>query len=219
MCCSWTAVSLCFFGLPFGAVFFLVGAAVGLGRSGRLLDLRNRSLTAWWGLLVPFSRRRHKLDEFDRVTISREVRQSKDSSDTVYPVRLLGDANKVSFGEPRDYFEARRSGERLAKFMQVPLADSGMGSEIVKSPELLGLSLRHQIRKVGDLPPLPSPPTMQCSIRRKGKAVMIQAQPRGGAALEKVARLTIMALSLGATAIVNAILKYLEALVRQTAAA
>jgi hypothetical protein len=67
-------------------------------------------------LLVPFKSTAYDLDSFDYITITREVRRSKNSTYTVFPVRLVDCTMKlkpINLGEPRDYEEARRMGETV----------------------------------------------------------------------------------------------------------
>ncbi len=145
-------------GLAMGAAFAAVGIGLMFGRSGKTLDRRADTLTAWWGLLVPFRRKEHRLSAFERVTLSREIRHSKNSTYTVYPVRLEGaGVPKVTLEEPRDMNAARALGEEAAKFLGRPLADSSTGSQVVRQPGELDESLRERARRTGERPQVPPP--------------------------------------------------------------
>ncbi len=186
-----------FFGLPFGSIFLLAGLAAGLGRAGKIIDLRQGTIVAWWGLLAPWRRRTYRLHDFESVTLNREVRQSKNSSYTVYPVRIQGADQKISLGETQDYFKSRRLAGRTAKFLHLPLSDAGLGQERIRSPELLGLSLRQQLLQREAPPALPQPPgELLTTIKRKGNSIMLQTPPRAGRALATAAALAIMLASL-----------------------
>jgi hypothetical protein len=76
--------------IPFGGIFALVGAGLVFGRMGTILNRSERKLITWWGLLIPFSSKERKLYDFEKVTLTREVRQSDKSSYTVYPISLSG---------------------------------------------------------------------------------------------------------------------------------
>lgn len=136
--------------LLFGGIFAAVGAAFVFGRAGKIVDRRARTVTTWWGLLVPFAHTVYRLDEFDRVTISREVRRSKNSTYTVYPVRFEGRTQPVKLEEPQAYAEARQDAEQLAKFLRWPVADSSEGTPVVREPDRLDESLRDRARRTGE---------------------------------------------------------------------
>jgi len=163
-----------FFGLPFGAVFAAVGAGLMFGRAGTVVDRRHGQVTRWWGLLGPWKKRQYRLDEFQRVSISREVRRSNKSTYTVYPVRLSGAAT-VKLAEPRDYEKARQLAEELAKFVSLPLADTSSGTEVVRDAEHLDEALADRLRRTGESLELPpAPPDMRTRLRQKGDAVMME---------------------------------------------
>ncbi|MFW6163345.1 MAG: hypothetical protein ACODAJ_11300, partial [Planctomycetota bacterium] len=148
-----------YFALPFGGVFALVGAGLVLGRAGKRLDRRAGTVTTWWGLAVPFHRKEMPLSDFDKVRITREVRRSKNSTYTVYPVRLHGGGDaKVKIEEPRDQSKARGLGEEVAKFLTLPLHDRSMGKTVTRQPEELDESLRDRAERTGERLDVGEPP-------------------------------------------------------------
>ena len=147
------------FAIPFGGVFALVGAALAFGRAGKVLDKRAGTVTTWWGMLVPFSRKQYPLSKYDTVMLRREVRRSKNSSYTVYPVRIEGaGAKTVKIEEPRDERKAREAGEEVAKFLGVKLVDRTMGTEVVREAEQLDESIRERVVRTGERPEVQEPP-------------------------------------------------------------
>jgi hypothetical protein len=148
-----------FFSLVMGVPFTAVGVGLVFGRGGKVLDRRAGTLTTWWGLLVPWKMTTRPLSDFASVSISREVRRTKNSSYTVYPVRLdSGERTGLTLEEPRDTSQARRLGEDAAKFLNVRLVDRSLGDAIVREAVELDESLRERARRTGERPPLPEPP-------------------------------------------------------------
>jgi len=190
-------------GLPFGLVFVAAGIALSLGRAGKDLDLRQGNLTCWWGLLLPCYRKTYALADFDVMVLSQEVRRSKNSTYTVYPLRLHSAGVRVNLDETRDYFASRRIGERIAKFLNLPLADSGLGQERRREPEMLQISLRQQLHDSGETVELPPPPSeMQTTIKYKQRSVMLQTPPSNWQVAAAIAAVvvvvgTIMTLIIG----------------------
>ena len=144
-----------YFAIPFGLIFASVGAAIMFGRAGIDIDSRSRTITQWWGLLVPFKRTVKSFDDVSTVTISREVRRSKNSSYTVYPVRIAGKDNKIDIEEERQYAKARRRAEEVAKFLDFGIEDSSTGKTVVREAGTLDMSLRDKVRASGDRPARP----------------------------------------------------------------
>lgn len=168
-----------YFGVPFGLAFAAAGAGVLLGRAGVILNRRDCTVTTWWGLLVPFRRTRRELAEFAQVVLNREVRRSKNSMYTVYPVRL-GGPKPVLIEEPRDYARARRVAEEISAFLSRPLADSSSGTLIVRQPDELDESLRDHARRTGarwELPPQPA--VIRSELQVEGARIVVRIPPPG----------------------------------------
>jgi hypothetical protein len=113
-----------------GAVMLVFGCVLAFGRLGRVIDRRQRKITTWWGLALPFRKQElplktqeYALNEFSRLSISCEVRRSRHATCVVYPVRLEGKRDSIAFEEAVDYKVARRNAEELAAFMGLPLTD------------------------------------------------------------------------------------------------
>jgi hypothetical protein len=148
-----------YFVIPFGLVFASVGAGLVLGRAGKNIDRREGAVTTWWGLLVPFKTTTRPIEDFSKVTIAREVRRSKNSTYTVYPVRMASDEGKdIKLEEPRDMGKARAVAEEAAKFLEIPLADRSSGTERVRDAAELDESLRERARRTGQRAEVPDQP-------------------------------------------------------------
>ncbi len=147
-----------FFIIPFGLVFASVGAGLMFGRAGLTIDLSARTITRWWGLMVPFKSTTYPLAEASVVAIAREVRRSGKSSYTVYPVRIKGFEKPIDIEEPRDYVAARRRAEKVAKFLDLGVEDNTTGKRVVREAGTLDESLRERLRRTGRQLEMPEAP-------------------------------------------------------------
>ncbi len=169
----------------FGSIFSLVGFGIMFGRAGLVLDRRLNSVRSWWGILFSFSSQQYRLDEVQKVTLTKEVRRSKNSSYTVYPIRILGETAggedfKVNVKESRQYQESRRLGEEIAKFVTRSLVDSSSGKTVVREHDKLDESVREKVRRLGkttEIPPVPEKTKLHCQI--EGKEIEILIPPYG----------------------------------------
>jgi len=175
-----------FFMIPFGALFGLVGLFLMTGRSGIIIDKRKNTFLKWYGLLVPMIRKEYPLDRHERVSLRKEVRSSRNSSTTVYVVRLEGedDVKPLLFDSPTDYNDSRNIAERLSKFLRVPLADFSSGSEIVREYDKLDESMRDRAERTREKIELPDPlPDMISLIHDDYGTIKIEIPPPGFNAL------------------------------------
>jgi len=169
-----------FIAVPFGALFALGGGLLMFGRRGCVMDRAKGTIEYWSGILVPMFRKTHRIADLARVTLSKEIRRSDKSSYTVYPVRLVGADLKLNIGEAQRYEKSRQLAEQLAEFLQLPLADSSLGEEIVRAPEELNVPLKERLVREGEAPLPEPPPGMQSRILRRGSAVRIEIPPMQG---------------------------------------
>ena len=166
--------------IPFGSVFVAVGGAITFGRAGIIIDKASHTITTWWGLLAPMHKKTHALAAYDRVSVSREVRRSKNSTYTVYPVRIESDDDRISYCEHQDPLKSRQEAETVAKFLQVKMIDGSHGEEIVREPDQLDESLRDRAQRTGEALELPDPPAnarTQCRV--EGHTMTLTVPPRG----------------------------------------
>ena len=168
-------------GVLFGLVFAAVGALFVFGRGGLEIDARSGTYRKWYSLLMLTKETTGTLDAFDKVVIDQEVRHSKNSTYTVYPIRLVGQDAKVDIDQPLDEDIARTQGEKIAKALKLPLADRTGPEEVVRDADHLDESLREHRRRTGEPPSeLPSPPSqIKTTIRAEGKEMVLEIPPSG----------------------------------------
>lgn len=157
------------------SIFVTVGLVLALGRKGVLLDRRAGTLTVWWGLLMPWVRKAQPLTGINAVTITKELRSSKNGSYTVYVVRLDGPVmTAVTCQEWRTYEPARALGEACAKFLVVPLRDSSSGTLVVREAAYLDEPLVARLRRDGAAPGVPpAPACLHTTVTHKDHAVSL----------------------------------------------
>ncbi len=166
--------------IPFGGVFALVGACLVFGRRVLTIDKTLGKAISRWQLIVPVKTTVRDLSEFDRVTLTKEVRRSKNSTYTVYPVRLEGEGDPFPWEEFRDPLKGRRAAERLAKFVGVKMVDRSTGGEVVRELEELDLSLRERLRAKGVAVEVPDPPpNVRTQCRVEGDELTLFIPPQG----------------------------------------
>ena len=166
--------------VPVRLLFTLVFSAVGLAlifyRRGISLDRRHRITTVWWGFPMPLRQTPRAWAEFTLVALTREIRKSKNSTYTVYPVRAIGQGKPLKFEEPQDYQAARRTAEQVAEFMGLPLHDSSSGHAVIRQPGELNEPLGHRLKRTGDpATALPAPPAgMRSRLFQKDRSVLME---------------------------------------------
>jgi hypothetical protein len=173
--------------IPFGLIFVAVGGGLMFGRAGMVLDARARTITKWWGLIVPFKREVISFDNVRIVTITSEVRRSKNSTYTVYPVRIArGEGEEdvkgaIDVEEPREYAKARRRAEEVAKFLGFGVRDSSSGTTVVREAGTLDMSLRDRLRASGERPERPpeQPPGSKVVAATAGSQATFDLPPPG----------------------------------------
>ncbi len=171
--------------IPFGLLFAAAGAGLMFGRAGIVIDKRSGTVTKWWGLLVPFKSKSFPIEKVKAVTITSEVRRSKNSTYTVYPVRLTGPAKPLDVEEPRDSDRARGRAEELAKFLDLGVEDSSSGKTVVREAGTLDESLRDRYRREGRPRERPAEPA-GCRIMSgaSGSEATFDIPPKGFGVVE-----------------------------------
>jgi hypothetical protein len=117
------------------------------------------------------------------------VRRSKNSTHTVYPVRIEGAEGVIDVEEPRDYSKARRRAEEMAKFLGFGVEDSSSGSKMVREAGTLDMSLRDRLRASGERPTRPpdQPPGSTVAVESAGSQATFDLPAPGLGAAGKVA--------------------------------
>lgn len=152
--------------LLFGCGFTAVGVGFVLGRSGVSFDRRTKQATVWWGLLIPLKKSDYPLDSLEQVAITKEVRRSKNSTYTIFPVRVTHAAKPIKISEFRDFQKARGKAEEVAKFLNLPVADSTEGQTKMRAANELDQSIRDQAQAKGATIEV-SPPPANCRVRHE----------------------------------------------------
>jgi len=108
-------------------VTVLLAAAVLLGaRRGLIMDKGRDTATTWWGLWEPIYRRERSLSACRKVVLDTDV-DAKYTSVRVYRVHLVFETSSIKIGTFNDYGEARKTAERLAEFLGLPVVDTWAG--------------------------------------------------------------------------------------------
>lgn len=143
----------------FGGGLVFLGAVLMCVRVGVIVDRQRRTITTWWGLLVPFyrSRTEHSFSQDHFVTLSRAERKGgKGEIYVVFPVTLGGHgSDAITIHEPHDHDKARRLAEEIAKFLGLGIRDRSATEEVVRETGTLDESLRERLKRLGRAVPLP----------------------------------------------------------------
>lgn len=144
--------------IPTGVLMF-VGAVLICVRVGVIVDRQRRTLTTWWGLLVPIyrSKTERSISHDQFVTLSRVERKAgKGQIYVVFPVTLGGrGSDAITIHEPHDHDKASQLAEDLAKFLGFGIRDRSFAEEVVREAGKLDKSLRERLKRLGRAVPLP----------------------------------------------------------------
>ena len=180
----------------------LLGAILVCVRVGVVVDRQQRTITTWWGLLVPFHKTEHPFSQAHFVTISREERLAPRRRYEVFPVRLEGaGTDAVTIHEPLDHDKARRLAEDVAKFVHLGMRDRSSGQEVAREAGALDQSLQQRLRRAGKSRPLPVQPPQARTIFNYGGTQApstIEIPPVGHSVLLREFRLMIFLACFGA---------------------
>lgn len=167
-----------------GALLLLAGGFCTLVRGGTHLDRRQKVQVSRWRVLGLGRRTQTPFAGSDRVTIEKDSGDS--DSPTTYPVRLAGPAGVegLALDRPSDYQQARAAGERVARFLDLPLHDGSAGVVTVRQPAELDEPLRSRLRRTGGPPPLPSaPPDPRARLEQTPDGLRIEIDGAGATAV------------------------------------
>ena len=171
-----------YFGLPFGAIFATFGGVILFGRMELIIDRSEGTVIKDWKLLskTVYEQRRY-LKGFNRIRLNSEIRRSKNSSYTVYPIRLEGDgAEAFSISEGRAKNKARAQAESLATFLSLPIHDELSGSVNVRDADTLDQSIRKRFKSGTETNLIPDPPArMKSRVDYDGNSLQVQIPPPG----------------------------------------
>lgn len=152
--------------IPFGGVFAIILTPIILGRRTAVIDLSRNELVESVGLrllflpMIPVAWQRVPLDKFTRLELNSESRSTKNGSYTVFVVRLITGSNTHHIlVETGNVLSARNTAEGAAKFIQIPLTDTSLGSEpVTRMPDHLDEPLAEQAQRTGEAEKIVRPP-------------------------------------------------------------
>jgi len=170
-----------YFHIPFGSVFFLVGSAFIFGRYRIQVDKNEAQITQQWSLLFPLRTKKQALRGIKEIRITHELRKSKNSTYSVYPVALSFEGQEaISFESPRSPHKSRKLGEQLAKFLQIPLTDASQGSVSTRQHNELDLNLKQRLQSGSLRADIPQPPDrLKSRIDFDGTRLKVEIPPAG----------------------------------------
>ena len=166
-------------GFTAGSLFGLPGALLVFGRARERIDRRQAVVESSFSAIATFRRKERPLGLFQHVSVTREVRSSSSRSGgsgktTVYPVRLVGDGDKIDWETLTSPERARRSAEDLAKFVRLPLRDSSTGTERIREADTLDESVGARASREGLYVEVPVRPSQLRSIvTRHGETIRV----------------------------------------------
>lgn len=163
-------------GMLFGGVLVLIGGIAILGRKTVIIDRRRMMLVRRLSFLATVSQKEIPLGADSEVTITREIRRTKNSTYTVYPVHIKHNvSDTIGMEETREYEDARRLAESFARFLRIRLADSSTGTLVVREGDQVDESVRSQVRRTGEEIALPQAPReMKSQVKQEGQGVVLE---------------------------------------------
>jgi hypothetical protein len=185
-------------GIAFGGIFVLIGALLLFCRRTVIIDRRRMVLVRRWTALTTLSEKEFPLGGDCEVTLTSETRHTKNSTYTVYPVRIKHNVSEtIDMEVHQQYEDARRIAESLSRFLRVRLADSSTGTLIVREGDKVDESIRSQARRTQEEIDLPERPReMKFQVRQEGGGVVVEIPVFGSpyaALVQKVIFLVFLA--------------------------
>lgn len=145
-----------------------------------------------------FKSERIELKGLAYVHLEKQVRVTRDEDGEntyiSFPVSLMGGRPTLALFEYTDYFRARRSAERLASFLALPLKDRSSGESVVREPEHLNESVGARLRRQGERPDPGDPPPGMLTRVRPGRGGTVMELPAPGFTPLHKALLAVVAL-------------------------
>lgn len=142
------------------SIFTLIGLSFVTAFSRIVIDKNLNTVKLQRGIIVPFKSTLIQLSDVIALELSRESRSGgyqdglKNSSITVYPVRLVMKESNAIVHQPRNIVKARALAEELAKFTNMPMHDKSHDTlEVRKASELdLGIAQRESVARAPKVP-------------------------------------------------------------------
>jgi hypothetical protein len=96
----------------------MAGSVMAFRRYGVTIDMHERAVIRWWGVVFPLRKSRFMVDEYTDVKVGPGVKQGeKITGDSSYPVVLKGPADKeAKLVYVKGHKEAKAMASRVAEF-------------------------------------------------------------------------------------------------------
>ncbi|MBN1808752.1 MAG: hypothetical protein JW909_06755 [Planctomycetes bacterium] len=159
-------------GYVVGGIFTVVGGLLVFARHELAFDPDKGTWHQWWGVLVFRKKQEGLISDITEVELSREVRRSDKSSYVVFPVRVKAGAVTLNVAAPRDFDQARRMAELVAKGIRKPLSDRAGDKPRRIEPENLDKNLKQKLRE-GEIriAHIDEPSSKKCTYEVEGTTV------------------------------------------------
>lgn len=173
-------------GLPFSLPFWIFVVII-MGHRATIIDTQAGTVSEWRGIalpllpIIPLMRRKHRLERFTAVQVTREVSHvsKRGGSQSVYVLRLTaGHASDIVVVETRRLLSMRRIAENVARRCGLPLRDKTADETIVRPAHELDLPLV-ETEHSGPVPAPPElPPMSALRLPERGSQPWAATQTR-----------------------------------------
>ena len=171
-----------YFGIPFGSLFALIGGAILFGRMNLTIDRNTGLIRKQWKAFGIIARNQEaEIKAYDKISVTSEIRRSKNSTYTVYPIRLLGpDVKKFDISQSRNELEARKETEVLSKFLSLPIHDEISGKTRIREADSLDQSVKEKFKTGATTNEIPEPPAkLKSNVHYDGTTLQVDVPPLG----------------------------------------
>ena len=149
---------------PIGGFLAVFGTYFILKRISITFDIKAGKVTYWKGLLAVGFSTDYDLAKVKMVSLLRMVRKSSKSTTVEYHVFLEGDlAEPILVHIANAPSEGHHYAETIAKYLNLPMKDTSMGTEIIREAGTLDYSIRQQFEVAGKKPELLAQPEKSIS--------------------------------------------------------
>ena len=152
-------------GFSFGLIFIIALALAFLYFGTRMvfyvdlivLDRLRSKIITKKGYFTGRNEKEYSFDGVIKVTITKLVKTSDDSTYTIFPVRILG-YPAIDVSKHRNYQVARKQAEEIAEILAVPLKDSSTGKSVERDYKYLSTPMYEVVRNDPVNVRIPEPP-------------------------------------------------------------
>lgn len=136
----------------FSIPFACIGLFLFFGFKQIIVDKKRKKITTIWGVLFPIKKTVQALPEANFIQHDSEVRTNRSENShsrsyTMYMLSLTKGEESTEIFECQDILKTRRISEYLSSFLELPIKDTSLGSELTSQPDELDLSLKEMLSK------------------------------------------------------------------------